>query len=529
MWSLSSMEMRGDSFHPPVARPGPASLRLTLLTLAGILGAIPATRAASLVWTNAAGGNWGVATNWSPNQVPAPGDAAQITQGGNYTVTLDVPATVGGLVLSNSGAALSLPAGKALTVANGLNFSTGAINGPGALILGGTNSWSSGVLNAPGTITNLAGSTLSITTATDHNLPGWLLANYGTVVHTGGRVRQGSSGSIYNAGLWLEQLDTDLNNDYGGGASTFVNAGTFRKTAAGGSTRFYNGLALNNSGTVDAESGTIEMDSGGLSSGTFNAGSNAVCAFNSNYTFNQGSAFTGAGATYLAGGTMTFNGGIITSNLQWGAATLAGTLTISNGHTFTITGASDHNMPGMTFTNAGLVVHTGGRVRQGSSGWTENDGVWLEEVDADLNNDYGGGLSTFANAGTFRKIAGSGSSRFINGLLLNNSGLVDVRSGTVEADAGGFNTGIFSAVSNSVCSFGGGTTTFLDGSTFNGAGSTYLAGGTVALNGNITCSSLVFSGATITGSNTLNGTLAWNSGQWSGMERQPYRATRCAP
>src|SRR5262249_9547386 len=158
------------------------------------------------------------------------------------------------------------------------------------------------------------------------------------------------------------------------------------------------------------------------------AGSNGVCAFNANYSFNPGSAFTGPGTNVLAGGTMTFNGGVISSNLQWSSAALAGTLTISNGHTFTITGASDHNMPGMTLTNAGLVVHSGGRIRQGSSGWIENDGLWLEEVDADLNNDYGGAASTFANAGTFRKLAGSGGSRFINGMLLNNSGLVDVRS-----------------------------------------------------------------------------------------------------
>ena len=52
---------------------------------------------------------------------------------------------------------------------------------------------------------------------------------------------------------------------------------------------------LNNSGLVDAQSGTIAIQSGGVNSGTFNAGSNADNNFSSTYTFNAGTLFTGPG------------------------------------------------------------------------------------------------------------------------------------------------------------------------------------------------------------------------------------------
>jgi hypothetical protein len=34
------------------------------------------TRAADIVWTNTAGGNWNVAANWNPNQAPSTNDTA---------------------------------------------------------------------------------------------------------------------------------------------------------------------------------------------------------------------------------------------------------------------------------------------------------------------------------------------------------------------------------------------------------------------------------------------------------------------
>ena len=49
--------------------------------------------ASAINWTNIAGGNWSVAANWSPNQVPGSADDAVITNAGTYTVTLDTSPT----------------------------------------------------------------------------------------------------------------------------------------------------------------------------------------------------------------------------------------------------------------------------------------------------------------------------------------------------------------------------------------------------------------------------------------------------
>ncbi len=82
---------------------------LFVFTLVGTLDA------AQINWTNTAGGNWSVAANWSPNQVPSSTDQVTITNPGNYTINLDVGATVGGLTLGGA-------SGNQSVLINGLNL-----------------------------------------------------------------------------------------------------------------------------------------------------------------------------------------------------------------------------------------------------------------------------------------------------------------------------------------------------------------------------------------------------------------------
>src|ERR1019366_6496748 len=56
---------------------------LSLLTLGSL------ARGATITWTNTSGGNWSVASNWNPNQVPTNSDTALITAPGTYTVKFD--------------------------------------------------------------------------------------------------------------------------------------------------------------------------------------------------------------------------------------------------------------------------------------------------------------------------------------------------------------------------------------------------------------------------------------------------------
>src|SRR6266403_1806823 len=62
----------------------------------------PPLRAATISWTNTAGGIWSVANNWSPHQVPNASDDAVITTPGGYTVSLDITATINSLTLGGA-------------------------------------------------------------------------------------------------------------------------------------------------------------------------------------------------------------------------------------------------------------------------------------------------------------------------------------------------------------------------------------------------------------------------------------------
>src|SRR6185503_5922854 len=94
--------------------------------------------ASDVTWTNASSGNWNSAVNWSPNQIPGPGDNALITNNGSYTVTISADASanslrVGGTsgtqTLVLSGGTFTLAAGSTVGSQGGLTFSGGTLAG----------------------------------------------------------------------------------------------------------------------------------------------------------------------------------------------------------------------------------------------------------------------------------------------------------------------------------------------------------------------------------------------------------------
>src|SRR5262249_44767215 len=118
--------------------------RLILLFCAALMSGY--AYAADVVWTNTAGGNWGTAANWSPNQAPGADDNALILANGTYTVTVNVAATVASLQVSGTGTRTLTLSGNTLTV-NGdslldtnciFNFSSGTLAGNGNITIAGT-------------------------------------------------------------------------------------------------------------------------------------------------------------------------------------------------------------------------------------------------------------------------------------------------------------------------------------------------------------------------------------------------------
>jgi hypothetical protein len=72
--------------------------RFLLPMLLALLAIGNLAHSATITWTNSSGGNWSVAANWSPNQVPTNTDTVLITSTNTYTVILDASESFSSIV-----------------------------------------------------------------------------------------------------------------------------------------------------------------------------------------------------------------------------------------------------------------------------------------------------------------------------------------------------------------------------------------------------------------------------------------------
>lgn len=113
-----------------------ASLRpATLLALSAGLTAAPSLSSAQIArtWANVTG-LWSNAANWSPSDVPnSPPEKAVLGGAGVYTATLDIPAQLVGVDISNPDAAITINAGALLSIGTPA-INTG-LNNSGVLVV----------------------------------------------------------------------------------------------------------------------------------------------------------------------------------------------------------------------------------------------------------------------------------------------------------------------------------------------------------------------------------------------------------
>jgi Putative Ig domain len=392
-------------------------------TLPGILPLLvffmlcASARAATFMWANTNGGDWDIATNWTPPQVPASGDDAVITNAGTYTVTNNGSVTLGRLILGGTNGIQTLSL-VSLTLTN-----TSLVNSNGVL------NWSGGDLE--NSLTILQGGTLSIsnsvTFSLNNNNFGYTnistLTNYGTVIWAGnatsfgnGQPAPNSGGAtIYNAGDWQAVADNTIQSS-GTSTNLFINAGTLEKTGGSG-TSTVNWSFDNPGGTVNTPAGSFSMGnwtgsglvhgnailSGGTISGTL--ASNALMNF---------SAMINGSLTVSSNAVANWNGG----DLE-GALTVApgGTLGISNSVTFSINNNNFGYTNISTLTNYGTVVWAGNAFSFGNGQQPPNSGGaiiynagdWQAVADNTLQSSSTS-TNLFINAGTLEKTGGSGIS-----------------------------------------------------------------------------------------------------------------------
>ncbi len=402
-----------------------------------------------------------------------------------------------------------------------------------------------------------SGATFSVTgSSTKYLTASHILNNAGAGTWAGAGEFDGSPGSTFNnAGTFTAQSDTNFSNGGQGAGVIFNNSGTFTKSGTAGTTSF-NGNLLNNSGTVDVDSGTLSLNAASqtqLETGTFNVAAGSVLDFDSNIDgvnegrveLNAGTQLLGSGLYELDLGTIsvdtdlsvtnfTMTGGklngpntlTITQAFDWtgGDVDGAGTTSVASGAAFSVAGSSTKYLTGShILNNAGVGTWAGTGEFDGSPGSTFNNaGTFTAQSDTNFSNGgYGAGV-IFNNSGTFTKSGTSGTTSFI-GNLLNNSGTVDVDSGTLSLNAAAatqIETGTFNVASGATLDFVSNIDTVSEGDVKLNAGTQLLGSGlyeldlgTISVDTDLSVTNFTMTGGTLNGPDTLTITGAFN---WTG-------------
>jgi hypothetical protein len=412
----------------------------------------------SINWINAAGGDWDDPNNWDLRRIPGPMDDVGINVPSDVTITHssgdDTILSLGTsdkVVLSGGTLAAGLIDGG-VTVTGGTLTNTGL-----GLTLNGNSQWQSGSIT--GEVVNAG--TLTLTGASPLNVSG-TLTNTGTMDVTGAAtIGVAPGGATINnlAGATFDfQADATLSNLYANAYSestTFNNAGTLEMSAESGTSTV--DYPLNDTGTVEADSGTLALSGGGALSGSVIVG--GTVEVNSSITVAGGSTIGppggGSGSlqivsggvlsltgTVSAGNVITVAGGTLTgpgtlesgSHVTWSSGEIGGSLI--NAGMITAAGAGSETLSG-TLTNTGTIDVTGAAtigVAPGGATINNQAGATFDfQADATLSNLYANAYAestTFNNAGTLEMTASIGAS--IVDYPLNDTGTVQAKSGALS-------------------------------------------------------------------------------------------------
>ncbi|HYG24655.1 MAG TPA: hypothetical protein VEH04_17915 [Verrucomicrobiae bacterium] len=472
----------------------------------------------NVAWTNNTGGNWNVASHWSPNVVPGSNDTVSIPRG--VVVTLNSDAAVSSLVMGGAGSP--------------------TLAGAGTLLLHRNSSWSSGTMSGAGRTIVAPGATLTVANGSAVGLSRTLEIG-GTLLWTGANINMNNA-VITNRPGGLVEARGSGGLAYNGGTPRFDNAGTFRKAVHTGTTAFTS-VGFNNFNVVEVQTGTLSLAGGGFNGGAIHipAGSALVYASGTQASI-AGSSITGGGNLTISGGTVNlaglvdlrgtqsvnngvanFTGNFIctnnTLNIAGGTANFSGTGivspailnlgggTLSGNQAVTVLGAMNWTGGSMsgsgrtvipsgvtltlananavalnrTLENGGTLSWTGANISMNNSVITNRPGA-LFETRGSGGLAFNGGSPRVDNAGTFRKTVHTGTTA-LTSVALNNYNTVELQTGTLSLSGGGLNAGTIHVPAGSALVYASGTHTAIAGSGIAGDGNLTINGGTVNLAG----------------------------------------------
>src|SRR5262249_20102918 len=155
----------------------------------------------------------------------------------------------------------------------------------------------------------------------------------GTATYTGSGVGIGLNGGSILDNLAGATFDAQGITSFAPGAGagrTVNNARTFLKSA-GVITGVGSGVAFNNRGWVQVQSGFLEFQGGGTASGSFSVAAGSTLYFDSFYTLDAASSVTGVGRVIFGGRTINVTGTYdVTGSTEvfgaWATANFTGTV-----------------------------------------------------------------------------------------------------------------------------------------------------------------------------------------------------------
>ncbi|HWD18888.1 MAG TPA: immunoglobulin domain-containing protein [Verrucomicrobiae bacterium] len=488
-------------------------------------------------WNGSASANWSDAANWTPAGVPAAADSAVINQAG--------------------------PVITANNAINNLVLLNGTLQGSGSFAVGGEMVWSGGGVNRAVTINPTA--SLIIAGSGNLDFAGGSLANQGTVSWESGNLLGDTSSIIDNSGAWLAHGSNQFIT-----AALFTNSGSYLQNNHAGPVVFY--ATLNNTGSVETDSGILTLNNGGDLNGPFLTGAGALLTLSSGYFISDTNCdFRGAGVSEVGDQSyaplygvldistnlhilygaqisvspffqdhgsitnLTFEGSLVGSNYVTGTVTctagyIEDWLTVAPSGRLNLAGSNyDITLTGALTVN-GVVNWSAGNIYSPSSSFITNNGLWLAQCDETMS------ANSFVNNGEFRKtnsvrITDLNGSYVNHGALHAASGIIRLAAnldltGSYIADAGAtisFNQGAFTldAVLPDISGDGvveqtGGVLTLTADSDPNLA----LASGQILLGPNFqdhgVITNLTVQGSSLAGNYTVSGTLNWNGGHFAG-------------
>ena len=436
-----------------------------------------------------------------------------------------------------------------------VNFTAGTIEGPNGIYTTGAFNWTGGTMIGIG-YTEIDG-TLAMNGSLNIYLNNRELDIIGTAAYApaGGELflQNGGTINIQNGGHFDCQNDTpigDLSNGYIANSGTFVKSGgtgtsliepTLDNSSSLGGKALFAGTIIVD-GTVQAQTGILQLAGGGSGNGTMDAQDGARISFSANTRNASGSSWTttGTGIISIDGATISINNNLVADNVEFTSGLIQGNSAMNVNKSFAWHGGGTMDgigtvsiMPGATMAMSGaasLTVNNGWsldlagdttyNMAASANLYLENDsqltiqgGVLFDcQSDSSILNVQGS--STIANSGTFLKSGGTGTETISP--TFNNAGIVRASSGTLQFNTDGGDTGTFDATSGAKISFAGGVRSQNSGTVWStdSTSSIGLDGANVTIVVDITCGNVEMSGGTLDGAGNLTVTqsLVWGGG-----------------